>query len=38
MGGGYSLEELKKTISELGFHIRRAEMTGADFGMLLAAR
>jgi hypothetical protein len=35
---GYSLDELKQAISKLGFQIKHAEMTGPDFGMLLAAK
>lgn len=35
---GYTLEELKSSISKLGFHIRCVEITGPDFGVLLAGR
>jgi FkbM family methyltransferase len=35
---GYKLEELKARITGLGFQIRCAEMTGPDFGILVAAR
>jgi FkbM family methyltransferase len=35
---GYTLEELKACLSKIGFQIRRLEVTGPDFGVLLAGR
>lgn len=35
---GYSLEQLRSRISSLGFQIRRCELSGKDFGLLLAGR
>lgn len=35
---GYNVEELKARVFEMDFQIRHFEITGADFGLLLAAR
>ncbi len=35
---GYTLEELKNRIMELGFHIQDCQLAGKDFGLLQAAR
>lgn len=35
---GYTLEELKVRLSKLGFKIRHLDMTGRDYGLLLAGR
>jgi FkbM family methyltransferase len=35
---GYSLEELKSRVCDLGFQIKRTQITGPDFGILSAFR
>jgi len=35
---GYTLDDLRSRITSLGFRIRHCEMTGKDFGLLLAGR
>jgi FkbM family methyltransferase len=35
---GYALEELKTRVVQLGFEVRHCELTGKDFGLLVAAR
>jgi FkbM family methyltransferase len=35
---GYTLEQLKARVVELGFKVRYAELTGKDFGLLVAGR
>jgi len=35
---GYTLEELRARLAKLGFRIRHVQVTGSDFGVLLAER